>query len=121
MARPSAEVAGHGQAPYGAASHGLAIGVVVIVSMVACNATPVRATGCTATPARGGPSGQPTRDYHPRPRLPLVGAAALVVGAATSGQGQSPIGQGRQRQRSEGLGRGLGHPFEKRIILPLRI
>ncbi|RZR98284.1 hypothetical protein BHM03_00027602 [Ensete ventricosum] len=58
-----------------------------------------------------------------------AGVAASVAGVAAPWQGRLPVGKGSRRLRrgNDGNGsdvgvegvRGLGHPFEKRMILPL--
>ncbi|RZR73902.1 hypothetical protein BHM03_00029380 [Ensete ventricosum] len=164
-ARPSARVAGHGQAPAAAASHG----------QPPCRAGHPQpgllqgAAGCCQSPLQGGgrpwpkPLAGAAASMRGRPRVWLAptGATLASVGITrghASGGGRplqgrkgQPRGQvcrlqgparcrpraaapvagaasyadGMQRHRlrrgsgAEGARRGLGHPFEKRTILPL--
>ncbi|RWV77188.1 hypothetical protein GW17_00062030, partial [Ensete ventricosum] len=79
--------------------------------------------GRPAALARRGSSPALARGCRPRPALPQVGAATLAIGVAGPWQG------GYQRARAAvtcigaaaaQIGKeGLGHPLEKRTILPL--
>ncbi|RWW28814.1 hypothetical protein GW17_00006692 [Ensete ventricosum] len=79
---------------------------------------PAGAAACKGWPPAGTVgSGQPTRGCRPRLALPPTRAATSVARVACSAVVYA--GRRRRRRRSEGKGRGLGHPFEKRMIIPL--
>ncbi|RWW38905.1 hypothetical protein BHE74_00055818 [Ensete ventricosum] len=98
--------------------------------------------GCSQGPLQGGgwprlkPLAREAASMRGRPRpalsptraVALAGAVparcrsratTLVAGAVVHTNGVQRRRQRRRRRRSESKGRGLGHPFEKMIIIPL--